>query len=458
VGGTPELLGDDRGLLVEPDNVSSFTAAVERLLLDSPLRVAVSRQAREFAVAHFTIETMRRRHEELYAELLNRKRWRPRRSLSVVGKYSVPRPLRVAIVAASLRYVGGQSAQADLLIRNWRNDPAVDARLIPIDPRLPSGLGWVERVPGLRTAIRQPFYLWQLWRELKHADIAHIFSASYWSFLIAPVPAWMMACVRGKRALIHYHSGEARDHLRRFRTARPALARADKLVVPSDYLVNVFKEFVLQAMPVPNTLDDTQFAFRLRKPLRPRLVCTRGFHPYYCVDVVVRAFAQIKQVFPDAELDLVGIGPSQAGIRKLVQELGLQDVVFAGMASRSAIGQHYQQTDIFINASRLDNMPVSILEAFGSGTPVVSTDPEGIRYLVEHERTGLLSPVGDPRALAENVIRILRDPALATRLALNAYDESKRYRWPAVREQWLDIYRSLLPREATADPELTACA
>ncbi len=66
--------------------------------------------------------------------------------------------IRVAVVAPSLRYVGGQSVQADLLLRNWKDDPDVDARFVPVDPRLPFGLRWVERVPFLRTVIREPFY------------------------------------------------------------------------------------------------------------------------------------------------------------------------------------------------------------------------------------------------------------------------------------------------------------
>ena len=74
---------------------------------------------------------------------------------------------------------------------------------------------------------------------------------------------------------------------------------------------------------------------------------------------------------------------------------------------------------------------------------MVSTAAESIPYLVEHERTGLLSEVGNAQALAGNVIRLLRDPELAARLASKAYDESQSYRWSAVREQWLDTYRSL---------------
>jgi glycosyltransferase involved in cell wall biosynthesis len=177
--------------------------------------------------------------------------------------------------------------------------------------------------------------------------------------------------------------------------------------------------------------------------LRPHLVCTRGFHRYYGVDVVVRAFAEVQRSFPDAHLDLVGKGPAEEEIRALVKDLGIPGINFAGVATRQQIGKFYDEADIFINASWLDNMPVSILEAFAAGTPVVSTGPEGIRYIVEHERTGLLSEPGDPAALAQNLIRLLKDEDLAARLAANAHEESKRYLWEAVRRLWLAVYNSL---------------
>jgi glycosyltransferase involved in cell wall biosynthesis len=244
--------------------------------------------------------------------------------------------------------------------------------------------------------------------------------------------------------LINYHSGEARDHLQRFRSAKFVLSRVDKIVVPSGYLVSVFREFGLAASAVPNIVDLSQFRYRERTALRPHLVCTRGFSTYYSVDVVVRAFAAVKKKYPEAQLDLVGDGPLESDIRKLVADLHLTGVNFTGVASRQAIGQYYDRADIFINASWLDNMPLSIIEAFAAGTPVVTTSPECMPYLVEHERTGLLSQVGDEKALAANVVRLLRDPTLAARLARNAHEESRKYTWEAVREQWLNTYRGLL--------------
>jgi glycosyltransferase involved in cell wall biosynthesis len=352
-------------------------------------------------------------------------------------------PMKVAIVAASQRGTGGQSVQAQLLVRGWHHDPAVRVRFIAIDPELPAALRWVERIPWLRTLVRMPFYLRGLWRGTRDADIVHIFSASYWSFLLATVPAWLIARLLGKRTLINYHSGEARDHLKRSPIAVRVLGAADRLVVPTEYLVNVFREFDLRAEAVPNIVDSEQFCYRPRRPLRPRLICTRGFHRYYSVDVVVRAFGLIKKEFPEARLCLVGKGPMQREIEDLVKQLQLVDVEFVGPIPHKDTGRYYDQSDIFINASWVDNMPVSILEAFASGTPVVTTAPEGILYVVEHERTGLLCEPGDWAALGENVTRLLREPDLALCLAQNAHDESHRYRWEAVRTPWLEVYGAM---------------
>jgi glycosyltransferase involved in cell wall biosynthesis len=155
----------------------------------------------------------------------------------------------------------------------------------------------------------------------------------------------------------------------------------------------------------------------------------------------------VQRAYPEAQLDLVGGGPLEGEIRRLVADLKLTGVRFPGVASRQQIGKYYDDADIFINASRLDNMPVSIIEGFGAGTPVVTTSPESITYFVEHERTGLLSAVGDEKALAANVIRLLREPELSARLARNAYAESRKYTWDAVRGQWVRVYRSLVPKK-----------
>ena len=455
VGGNSELIAEDRGILLPVADERRLAGAIEQLAREASTRTAFGRNSRIFAESNFTIATIARRYRELYTELLEANA--KKRACSRGAQKGMQKPLLgVAIVAASSRYVGGQSVQAEWLTEHWRNDAEVEVTAIQIDPRFPQILRWAESIPVLRTLIRQPLYLWKLWRGQSDADVVHIFSASYWSFLLATAPALLMARLGGKSVVIHYHSGEARDHLRRSHPARALLRCADRLIVPSGYLVEVFREFGLDAEAVPNIVALSQFPFRVRRPLRPHLVCTRGFHPYYRVDLVVRAFAEVKQKYPHAKLDLVGAGPSEAEIRELVKQLGIRDVTFRGVASRRDIGKVYDEADIFINASDLDNMPVSILEAFATGLPVVTTAPEGMEYVVEDQMTGLLSPPGDSHALARNVLGLLGDPELASRIISSARTRSESYQWAAVRGQWLHIYRSLVRREIEAPAKMSA--
>jgi glycosyltransferase involved in cell wall biosynthesis len=95
-------------------------------------------------------------------------------------------------------------------------------------------------------------------------------------------------------------------------------------------------------------------------------------------------------------------------------------------------------------------MPLSILEAFAAGLPVVTTDAGGIPYIVEHERTGLLVRMNDCEALAAGALRLLEDGELAARLARAARAECDQYRWAAVRGLWVEFYNEVSGREAAA--------
>jgi glycosyltransferase involved in cell wall biosynthesis len=116
-------------------------------------------------------------------------------------------------------------------------------------------------------------------------------------------------------------------------------------------------------------------------------------------------------------------------------------VEFVGPVPWEKIGRFYAEADIFVNASWADNLPGSIIEAFASGTPVVTTAAGGIPYIVTHEQTGLMCEPGDWKALANNVTRLLREPELALRLAAAGRNEASRYEWDNVRSQWLAAYR-----------------
>jgi glycosyltransferase involved in cell wall biosynthesis len=164
---------------------------------------------------------------------------------------------------------------------------------------------------------------------------------------------------------------------------------------------------------------------------------------HYRIPDVLAAFSFVKAAFPEAKLTLVGTGPLASQLRKLSAEMDLRDVFFAGAVRHDQIADWYDTHDVFINASAIDNLPVSLLEAFAAGLPVVSTDAGGIPYLVDHGRTGLLSPVGEPARLAESVMQLLGDPVLASDLASHARKECAKYSCDVVGAQWAKLYREL---------------
>jgi glycosyltransferase involved in cell wall biosynthesis len=244
--------------------------------------------------------------------------------------------------------------------------------------------------------------------------------------------------------ILNYRSGQAPDHLRRSRIARAAIAKVDRTIVPSRFLVDVFSSFGLGAVPVPNVVDLESFSFRERVPLRPRLLSTRNFEPLYNVACTLRAFGVVQERFPDAELTLVGAGSLDQKLRSLADRLGLRRVTFAGRVPPHEIPAYYAAHDLYIQSPDVDNMPTSILEAFASGMPVVSTDTGGVPAILTDGTHGLLAPRGDHRTLADRIVSLLDQPTLARSLARNALATCHAYTWPSVREQWLSNYREVL--------------
>jgi len=345
----------------------------------------------------------------------------------------------IALVAASMRMLGGQGVQASLLIRELREEgyPVV---FLPIDPSFPAAARWLRRLPGARTLLNQALYLPSLF-ALRKAHVVHVFSASYWSFLISPVPAMLAARALGKRVVLNYHSGEAEDHLARCGKATHRLLRlADEIVVPSEFLREVFARHGYRVRVIPNVVDLSRFRFRERLPLRPRLLSTRNLEPHYGVDLTLRAFSVLEGRFPEATLTIAGTGSQESALRNLATELGDGRIRFAGRIEPQDMSRLYDEHDIFVNSSLVDNQPLSILEAFAAGTPVVTTAAGGIPLMVRDGETGLLLSKRDPEAMATAVGALLEDPALARRIARRALEQATAHAWPRVRDRWAAVY------------------
>ena len=369
------------------------------------------------------------------------------------GARGRPDLVRVAVVAPTLDILGGQAVQADRLLRSLESTPDIRAELLPINPRLPGALRWLQEIKYVRTLVTSVAYAWRLLRTIPNVEVVHIFSASYFSFVIAPTPALWASRLLGKPTVLNYHSGEAEDHLERWRrTAIPTLRMADRIVVPSEYLIEVFSQFNLPAQAIPNSLDLDQFRFRLRSDLKPVFLSNRNLEVHYGVDVVLEAFALIQKQVSDAVLLIAGYGSQEEPLRSMSETLGCMNVQFLGRVSTARMIDLYDDADVFLNASAIDNMPLSILEAHASGLPVVTSDAGGIPYIVEHESTALVVPVRRPSELASQALKLLGDPALARRLsAQGRASVEERYTMEGVMPSWVDLYHDLASKTRIVD-------
>jgi glycosyltransferase involved in cell wall biosynthesis len=346
---------------------------------------------------------------------------------------------RIAIVAASLDILGGQGVQARSLVDALERD-GFPVDFVPINRAFPRGLRWAGRVRYIRTLMNQLIYLPGL-RRLASADVVHAFSASYWSFLLAPAPAMAVARLLGKRVVLHYHSGEAADHLANWGTlVHPWLRLAHEIVVPSEYLRAVFAEHGYPTRVIPNVVDLGRFDYRDRWPLKPNLLSTRNLEPCYRVDVVLEAFRTFREQVPDATLTIAGYGSEEARLRRLAASLPSGAVRFAGRTDPESMPALYAAADIFVNASVLDNQPVSIIEALSAGLPVVSTPTGDIGFMVRDGESGWLVPPDDATALAEAIDAVWRNPHRARLMAQEGRKDARRYTWPAVRQLWAEAY------------------
>jgi glycosyltransferase involved in cell wall biosynthesis len=361
------------------------------------------------------------------------------------------RPIRVCIVGPSLDSIGGQAVQAQRLRTRLARNPELEVDFQAINPRLIPPLHLLQRVKYLRTIVTGLAYALPLFRRVPRMDVVHAFSASYWSFLLAPVPAMLIARLFHKGVILNYRSGEADDHLGRSRTARRLMRLAHLIVVPSGYLVEVFARHGLKARAVPNFVELEQLPYRRRDTLRPVFLANRSFHALYNVSCVLRTFGRIQAQLPQAKLLLAGDGPLRGRLTDEARELGLRDVTFFGNVSPDRMASLYDEADVYLNAPDIDNMPSSVLEAAACGLPIVSSDAGGIPYIVRDGVTALLSPRNDDAALAASAMRLFDEAGLAAGLAAAARAEViGRYTWSAVEASWMDVYGLVARRKERA--------
>ena len=178
-----------------------------------------------------------------------------------------------------------------------------------------------------------------------------------------------------------------------------------------------------QFSPSKGSVDPVEPDLRARLGWQQNFVVLslRSWEPVYGVDVMLRGFALAAQQAPELRLLMLG-GGSQAGlVHRLIQEKGLQDIVhLGGQVKQADLPGFYRAADLYASAAHSDGSSVSLMEALGTGLPVLVTDIPSNHEWVDEGEQGWLFPDGDEYTLAECFLSALRSPERLAEMRRNA--------------------------------------
>ncbi|MDZ8184591.1 MAG: glycosyltransferase family 4 protein [Nostoc sp. ChiSLP02] len=169
-----------------------------------------------------------------------------------------------------------------------------------------------------------------------------------------------------------------------------------------------------------------------------RLEKQKGF------DLLLQAFANLKDDFPEWQLIILGEGVLRLDLKELSERLGLNDRVdFPGRVKN--IYEILQEADIYVMSSRFEGFPNALCEAMASGLPVISTDcPNGPREIIRDGIDGLLVPNEDVSALAVAMKLLMSDQQKRQRLATYASDITERFSIEKIMEMWEVVVKEVV--------------
>ena len=364
--------------------------------------------------------------------------------------------MRVLLICNYKPGVGGISGQVEILQRKLREE------------------GHIADIFSTKGS-----FLWRLGlfcrlrKVAKEYDVLHIHCCSGWGFLPAVVGVTVGKRL-GKRVVLTYHGGGGEKFFEKHtKLVRYYLTRTNVNIVLSGFLGKVFDQYQLPYTIIPNILEFDDSHYRERTEIKPHFICTRAHEPLYNIPCILRAFqktlteiqifqsklkkhsklsntsqSELKELselislteISEATLTLVGNGSEHETLVQIVNEMGLKNVIFTGRVDNSEIYRYLDQSDIFLSAPTVDNMPVSVLEAMNAGLLVISSRVGGVPYMIKNGDNGLLFDSDDSNKLAELMLWAIENQTLSKAMILKAKKDINHYRWEGIKEQLYTVY------------------
>jgi phosphatidylinositol alpha-mannosyltransferase len=209
---------------------------------------------------------------------------------------------------------------------------------------------------------------------------------------------------------------------------------------------------------IPNGIDVERFGSRTVRPIerymdgRPNILFVGRLEKRKGFEYLLRAFVQVKVAVPGVRLLVVGAFDKEdkAPYVQFARKHGLHEVRFIGYVSSDDIPRYYRTAHVFCAPSTgFESFGIVLLEAMAAGVPIVASKIPGYCHVLTDGREGLMVEPGDPEALAQALIWLLRHPGERARMGAAGRQTAQEYDWCKIARQVVGYYDELLTRRRT---------
>ena len=218
-----------------------------------------------------------------------------------------------------------------------------------------------------------------------------------------------------------------------------AYGRAEKLVLQTQDMQGLFPARLRKkSVVIPNPVsDETKEPFKGER--KKRVVSVARLQPQKNHKLLINAFSDFLKEYPDYELHLFGVGELEEKLREQTRELQIESkVVFRGFSSN--VKEEIWDSAMFVLSSDYEGISNSMIEALAMGVPVISTDCPvgGSRAYIENNVSGVLTPVGDRKALAAAMMKVAGDHSFAEKISANGAGIKETYGLSKIADRLLE--------------------
>lgn len=176
--------------------------------------------------------------------------------------------------------------------------------------------------------------------------------------------------------------------------------------------------------------------------------CTKALEKIYNISALILSFSELKQKFPSKKIKLVivGDGSERGTLEKMVSDLQLnEDVVFEGKLSHAEVVSKINEFDVLVNLSEYESFGVSVVEAMACQIPVIVSDAEGLKEVVNNQNNGTIVSSNNIHQIANALEKLMLNEELRSSIGINAFERVRNnYNWLSNLQQMIAVYNSVL--------------